>query len=477
MPDRFNRRLLLHGLAGAAFAAPQNPSCSPQWGTDLKPNQLVPPAGGAQVIPNGAPDRQRRRPLFSEMKRDPDLRQRVMADLEKGYTALMCASDADLQDHTGLMYWAWMHEHYCGGAGSHIDYHHSWLFLPWHRALLYFHELTLRKIVGDDFRLPVWDWETTAEVPSFYSDFVTRFKSSEKTSLPGRIENCMLQAWLLCKDRKEIFIGEAAKGGLAPAGAHNYVHTQMGPLMNRFSKSGADPLFYAHHANVDRWWAFWQSHYSQFGDPTTWPWSTESFNFYGPDGQPASIQVSRLFDLVKLGYSYAPVRNPGLYDYRSQIETATHGVFTIQGLQNIFLSLMRIARMPVASLAAFLDATEEHFFDAVSRIQNALPVRITITPTGAQPGTYYYIGMRGPSMSGDDPAHVIGGFSPLSDSDMHHSGTIVAACFGLEDLLQIAKWHGQVRFVWGPAAPDHYAITYGAEHPIDSIELLIPIPA
>ena len=41
-----------------------------------------------------------------------------------------------------------------------LEIHDSWLFFPWHRCYLYFHERILAKLIGDDtFALPFWNWD------------------------------------------------------------------------------------------------------------------------------------------------------------------------------------------------------------------------------------------------------------------------------------------------------------------------------
>src|SRR6202030_3023551 len=43
------------------------------------------------------------------------------------------------------------------------------IFLPWHRAYLYFFELTLRG-QQPDLTLPWWDWTTNAAIPAAYNN-------------------------------------------------------------------------------------------------------------------------------------------------------------------------------------------------------------------------------------------------------------------------------------------------------------------
>src|SRR5258708_29584453 len=53
--------------------------------------------------------------------------------------------------------------------------HSNWLFLPWHRAYLYYFEEICRELSGmSDFALPYWNWSTSPQVPTpFWSGNLT----------------------------------------------------------------------------------------------------------------------------------------------------------------------------------------------------------------------------------------------------------------------------------------------------------------
>lgn len=72
-----------------------------------------------------------------------------------------------------------VHCAYCDGAydqlgfpGLELQIHNSWLFFPFHRYYLYFHERILGKLIGDDtFALPFWNWDSPdgMKLPSIYT--------------------------------------------------------------------------------------------------------------------------------------------------------------------------------------------------------------------------------------------------------------------------------------------------------------------
>jgi tyrosinase len=81
---------------------------------------------------------------------------------------------------------------------------------------------------------------------------------------------------------------------------HGRVHLWVGGAMSSGGGTPNDPIFFLHHANVDRLWAMWQDKY---GD-TTYPssYSGALYLFDNQDGSP--IKASDMFDQRALGYIY-----------------------------------------------------------------------------------------------------------------------------------------------------------------------------
>ncbi|HYO67667.1 MAG TPA: tyrosinase family protein, partial [Archangium sp.] len=84
---------------------------------------------------------------------------------------------------------------------------------------------------------------------------------------------------------------------------HGQVHVWIAGLMG----SGAapnDPLFFLHHANVDRIWAEWQDKYGDSTYPRAAPndYSGDLYSFTDASGKP--VQASSLFDHRARGYKY-----------------------------------------------------------------------------------------------------------------------------------------------------------------------------
>jgi Common central domain of tyrosinase/Polyphenol oxidase middle domain len=88
---------------------------------------------------------------------------------------------------------------------------------------------------------------------------------------------------------------------------HAYVHCTVAPPstcpvahMGDVPVAANDPIFYLHHANIDRLWACWQHlHPNPSG-----AWQTDRYQFVDETGAPQSKKVSDVLDTAALGYVY-----------------------------------------------------------------------------------------------------------------------------------------------------------------------------
>ena len=167
-----------------------------------------------------------------------------------------------------------IHGWWCGGCGDGMmapggGIHFKWTFFLWHRAYLYFHEKILGHLIGDPtFRLPYWDWDNPAHLvmPSPFTSpgsaanamwNSTRFLGAG-TPLPSGGVNAATMSAIYALTTWDPFGGAAGSGGAVENQPHGWVHIKVGGDMGAFSTAAQDPIFYAHHCNVDRVWAHWK---------------------------------------------------------------------------------------------------------------------------------------------------------------------------------------------------------------------------
>jgi len=88
-----------------------------------------------------------------------------------------------------------------------------------------------------------------------------------------------------------------------------------------FETAGLDPVFWMHHANVDRLWETYArdiKHGYPFADgtpagPAKDSWSNQPFQFLRPDGKVFTWKAPMVTDIAKLNYSYESIKAPKLF--------------------------------------------------------------------------------------------------------------------------------------------------------------------
>src|SRR5262249_21453997 len=123
-------------------------------------------------------------------------------------------------------------------------------FLSWHRAYLFEMESMLQKY-RPFIRIPYWDWANDHQLPSwvYLPAGVTRGPDNRfKLPTQAMVDHQVLSQWS--------YIGFTS--ALEPSPFHNTVHMWVGGTMQDPMVSPKDPIFWLHHANIDRIWAQWQ---------------------------------------------------------------------------------------------------------------------------------------------------------------------------------------------------------------------------
>jgi tyrosinase len=85
---------------------------------------------------------------------------------------------------------------------------------------------------------------------------------------------------------------------------HNGVHQAIGGNMGVIALSARDPIFYLHHANVDRLWSTWNRRGNANSPEPMWRNFAFERNLINPDGTPWSVSVGELGSTPALGYRY-----------------------------------------------------------------------------------------------------------------------------------------------------------------------------
>lgn len=163
--------------------------------------------------------------------------------------------------------------------------HGNRFFLPWHRGYLAAIEHLLRDIIVNDLKgpadwaLPYWNYLNRKEQQDRVPDAFTK----EKLILGDtEIDNPLFVPERYTKGFSDLTQKSQGMPSFPNFSAelednpHGHAHTDTGGttpqlgLMSKLETAGLDPIFYLHHANIDRMWAAWNKHGNH--NPTDQNW-------------------------------------------------------------------------------------------------------------------------------------------------------------------------------------------------------------
>ncbi|KAF9587936.1 hypothetical protein IFM89_006261 [Coptis chinensis] len=366
--DLIDRRNVLIGLGGVcgatatfgnmAVGAPiQPPDLSTcRLANDLQLTNRVdccPPYGSTPVtitdfkLPDASEPMRIRRSVEA-LETDP----KYLAKFREAITK-MRALPAD--DPWNFMQQAQIHCAYCNDAYSQVGFpavnlqlHGSWHFGPWHRYYLYFWERILGKLIGDpSFAIPYWNYDQPSGMrfPSIYRDPFSsqnslfncnrnpdhmaslmsyRYAFGDPNPLPEEEEAVILANQKQLHDifaenlfNPENFLGQPLSEGQVRNGPgalenlhaipHRWASQVYRPYwdMGNFHTAARDPIFYAHHAQIDRLWSLYKDQRGtttpEFDQPD---WLESSYIFYDENRNVVRCKVKDCLSTSALKYTY-----------------------------------------------------------------------------------------------------------------------------------------------------------------------------
>jgi len=247
-----------------------------------------------------------------------------VAALRNSYQQLMAIGDnRGYQYLAGLHgvpgWYCWHHQHNARSAQQ------MQLFPPWHRAYLYNFEMAMRDRVAG-VTLPWWDWTLRAPrqsgIPKIFADVQARGQPNPLAGFqinlpntrpplvrrtgrsPGPPDDLPTQADV------DDLVGRTDWNDFADAleNVHDGVHGWVSGDMGVVATAAFDPIFWSHHAMIDRIWWMWQR---RNGNGNI---STELLDVVLA---PFNFRVRDVLNVNDLGYDYAsaqsviPVGGPG----------------------------------------------------------------------------------------------------------------------------------------------------------------------
>ena len=352
------------------------------------------------------------------------------------------------------------------GAQWNQCQHQGWFFLPWHRMYLYFFERIVRAAVvaeggPADFALPYWNYDKPFpgntiplgfRMPALPDGtlnplFLAAPKRRASLMSGGQLDpsvtspaNALAQTDFTSatmgfgggKVGPQHF-GDFADTGAVEQTPHNDIHVVVGGsrvgqcqggIMIDPNCAALDPIFWLHHANIDRLWNDWLAAGGTHVNPPDGSWRNASFTLYDETGTEVTMTVAEVLDsATQLGYVYDEVpeapamapppteQPPGPAGPPPELVAATEQPLTLTGAPvTVPISVPEETRASVESAAG--------------------PRRVLLSvddiKADVTPGVVYGVYLNLPE-GGDQRAHHVGnvslfGIEKMNDPEVRHEG-------------------------------------------------------
>jgi len=385
--------------------------------------------------------------------------------------------------------------------------HGSFFFLAWHRMYLYYFEKILRAAVREatsdpaaDFALPFWDYENPDN-----HDLPEPLRNPANNTNPlwvaQRASNCNSGAECVSAEEASdtdalaltdfcsgsgagasgcmtgISSDESFAGGFIAAPNHSasfpgelelqphgVVHNAVGGptgWMSYFTCAARDPVFWLHHANIDRLWQVWLNQGGGRANPLgNDEWKTQVFTFFDETGTAKQLTGCQILNtLSQLDYQYdgVPVNNVPLCDGEAPAAPAGPAP-TPPGPPKMLAqgkaAQVELARAPVSVTVALPKPAADRMLAVAGPAE---PGRLQLVIEGLRqmrPGVPYQVYLNLPEGAAPDPKgpSFVGHVSIFADSD--HPADITRT-FDITDEVQelqaAGRWGGELRVTFVPA--------------------------
>ncbi|HEU0013480.1 MAG TPA: tyrosinase family protein [Longimicrobium sp.] len=188
--------------------------------------------------------------------------------------------------------------------------HGTLFFFSWHRMYLYWFERIVRAAAGaPSFALPYWGYTPTGQ-----RDLPAPFRIPADPALNPLYTASRNAAVNAGTPLTASAVDPAAALALIPftnfqssleGTPHGQVHVAVGGWMGSVPTAALDPIFYLHHAQIDRLWEVWLAMGGGRANPTTPPWTTDIFEFYDENGNVVQMTGADIVSTVRqLCYRY-----------------------------------------------------------------------------------------------------------------------------------------------------------------------------
>ncbi|MYR07875.1 hypothetical protein GTV32_16920 [Gordonia sp. SID5947] len=389
--------------------------------------------------------------------------------------------------------------------------HGSWFFLAWHRMYLLAFEMLVQRFLDDDeWSLPYWyaidpDDPAKAVLPPAFRDATTTntlFTGERSPEMnagqplegldflgPALVASLADDTYTTDdgtgsfgggrRDRPAYSGGE--QGSLEDA-PHGSVHVLVGgvitddagtPLrrgwMGQFDTAALDPVFWLHHANIDRLWQVWLEADATRTNPVEeMAWRDTRFSFPAFDGGTVSWTIAEVVDTEALGYRYDSVKPPSALRSagRGGLESLQPGRAQARRPPEVVGAATGVAMASDATTTIGLSARPARGLESLDEPRRVLLRLEGITGSVCAPVYNVYLNLPENAVPADFPDRLAGtistfGVAESSVRGREQEGTGVTKVLDITDLqgrlAAAGAWDAQavsVRFeAVGPEAP------------------------
>jgi tyrosinase len=410
-----------------------------------------------------------------------------VADYREGVRVMKTRSATD---PTSWVYQANMHGTYSPaptGAVWNQCQHGSFFFLSWHRMYLYWFERIVRKACGNPaFALPYWNYTSTTasarQLPLAFRQAqfngapnalynASRAPGMNSTTSPAQLPySATLYSTAFAYTNFASAAGTGASFGgqalAAPAhftGPHGQLEAQPHDVLHGLiggsgdmgdpNRAARDPIFWLHHANIDRLWKRWLQQGGGRSDPTGNPaWMTTPFKFFDENGAAVTMKGEDILNTVGgLQYRYDddPVVLGPVAAVAGAAPPAREKEKPVQSVATAEKTGVALGTRPVSVAIALKEPAKK----AVERLAAAAPAAAVAHPIvlrledvtfDKQPGIYYEVYVNVPADQ-DDPdfhnGHYVGNLGFFAKFDGGHDehgadGAKATAAFDISGLVR-----------------------------------------
>ena len=281
--------------------------------------------------------------------------------------------------------------------------HGTYFFWSWHRMYLHYFEQIIRKMSGNPtWMLPFWNYELASErkLPAPFRISSSQLYLSNRDPLMNN-GTASLSASDVDVSAGFGLTNFTSASSSIEGTPHGVVHVRVGGAMGSVPTAAVDPIFYLHHANIDRLWNLWLAQGGGRADPLSdLTWKTRKFTFFNATGAQVALTGCDV------------LRAAGQLNYTYQGEPPQVNSYCIRFLPPWFYARAILWQPPIPPellvqqhVAVKVDATQfrERLLAVAANPDQTLFLQLNGVEAASQPGVVWQVYLGAPA-----PASFVG---------------------------------------------------------------------